>query len=187
MLKRRVRILAARVKLFTMNGVGTMKLRSLAVTIVAACALTGLAGIPPASAQTGWTLCTFPSGTAYCLVPSSHGYPAELSAVGAGPITFTNRYVTPNGNAWWELKSLYTGLCLNWAPQDGNLAYWDSCVPGDGYELFYNHVAGQLINLAGNEIDRQNTYLRPTLCSGLLCGLTVSTTRYTGWVERLPT
>lgn len=163
-----------------------MKFRLLGVLIAAACVLTGLAGIPAASAQTGRNLCTTVSGTAYCLVSSAHGDPAKLSEVDTQPITFINRYVTANGNAWWELQSLDTRLCLNWSPQN-DIVYWDSCVPGDLFELFYNHVAGQLINLAANEINLQDSSLRPTSCSGLLCGLTVVPGRYTGWSEEIPT
>jgi hypothetical protein len=154
--------------------------------VTAAVALMSLTGIPAASAQTGYTLCTNLSGTAYCLVPSAHGYPAYLSEVAAGSIVFINRYVTPNGNAWWELQSVEYGLCLNWAPAgpDGDLVYWDSCQAGDANELFYNHVPGQLINLAGNETFDLESYLQPNVCSGLLCNLSVYTDpAFKEWAE----
>lgn len=169
------------------SSFGTTK-RVAAVT--AAVALLLLTGIPAASAQTGYLLCySLSSGTVYCLEPSAHGSPAYLGAGQA--ILFINRYVTPNGNAWWELESEEYGQCLNWAPADptGNdYLYWDSCQADDANELFYNHVAGQLINLAGNEINHVDSYLQP-LCPATistdLCSLTVSIPVFSQWEETL--
>jgi hypothetical protein len=165
-----------------------LKLRSLATVLVAVFALIALTGIPAASAQSGYTLC---SSNGYCVYEFvAHNYFAEVldtgstsTSAGDEPIAFINRYVTSNGNAWWELNAVGTDQCLNWVLTDQSMVYWDDCVPGDPNELFYNHVAGQLISLAGNEDSGLETYLQPQSPCDTLCVLVVTATPYTGWTE----
>jgi len=148
--------------------------------VIAAVALMGL-GIPAAQAQTSYGVCATQSETIYCLYPETHGSITYVSDEGEGDITFINKYVTANGNAWSEVQA--GGLCLNWSLADNNTVYWDSCQPGDPNELFYNHVKGQLISLAGNEFYDADSYLQPDLCGVFICELEVSTAKYTGWLE----
>jgi hypothetical protein len=158
--------------------------------VTATFALLSLTAISTARAQTDYLLCfNGESGTAFCLTTSAHGSPAYLSEDAGQPITFINRYVTSNGNAWWELQAVETGLCLNWAPAADTGAeqlFWDSCVSGDANELFYNHVAGQLISLAGNEMFNADSYLTPicpAMISTMLCTLVVQVPVWSGWTE----
>ena len=105
-------------------------------------------------------------------------------------ISFINKYTTSNGNNWWELR-LDNGLCLNWdSPADGGIGnvLADSCIAGDPNELFYNHIAGQLINLAGNYYYGEDTWLQWRVCGTTnngeaWCGIFVYPYLYKGWFE----
>lgn len=158
-----------------------MKLRLLGIAILAS-ALT-LVAMPAASAQTivGYSICGYDVDGSGCIAVGGHSQNVETAA-GAGDVfTFINRYVTPNGNAWWEIQSETTGLCINWVNQT-DLTFWDSCVAGDSNELFYTHDVGPIINLAGNLALGHDTYLQPFACGTTTCLVEATDTpAYTGW------
>lgn len=122
-----------------------------------------------ASAATAeYELCTTTTG--YCLWPAPHTDPYYITNYSAiAEVSFINEYTTSDGNAWYEL-STGSGLCLNWGGPSNNFFYADSCQAGDANELFYNHVKGELINLAGNEYYDEDSYLAFYTCSEYAAG-----------------
>lgn len=140
------------------------------------------------------------NGHTFCVDTGTHN--ARLSVttdfVPWAIIEFINPYVTTNGNTWYELEDLNTGLCLNWGGANDptkNFIYADYCHPEDYNELFYNHVQGQLVNLAGNVDLGQSSYLNVGECEspppptlGFQCLLEVDADTptpmgTTGWTE----
>lgn len=159
-----------------------------------------LIGAPAANAQAARVLGPAYGGaneiceTSYCVTPNVHGgiyviesqdfYPNTASTV-----SYLNKYTTPNGNAWYEIKTR-DGGCLNYDPGSlgaGNgsgFVYDDGCRPGDPYELWYTHVKGQFINLGGNEVSHHDTYLFFIDCVDNACALIASNTSpFAGWSE----
>jgi hypothetical protein len=171
-----------------------MKFRVLAVmALVFAFALIGM---PAASAHSNATyassdptyqLCLNNGAVlAYCVWPAPHEDAFLITNYAAiASISFINKYTTSNGNAWYELET-QNGLCLNWDSKN-ELVYSDSCVKGDANELWYNHVAGELINLAGNKFYDADTYLNYEDCitEGMdtYCYLFATDVFFNGWVE----
>jgi hypothetical protein len=148
-------------------------------------AMTALIGASAVSAQTdtpahsnSFYLCANERFGEACLVPASHNTIYTLSANpdSFGTVSFINRYIY-NGHAWWEIRA-NNGLCLN---NVGDVEA-DSCLPGDPFELWYNHDPGLLLNLAGNLRSHIDTYLEPLFRSSPLL-LSVQFVRYTGWCE----
>jgi hypothetical protein len=154
-----------------------------------------LAGAPAASAHTAvvppeniYLVATI-NGIEYCLPNVAHGSQAyvtrDVSVSNCSPIHFTGEYITPNGNAWWELE-MSNGYCLNWDPSN-QYVYSDNCVD-DFNELWYNHNAGQRINLEGNSTTGDDTSLVPNNSDGPINGLYAfplpSYDIYTGWSEQ---
>jgi hypothetical protein len=145
-----------------------------------------MVGMPAANANSTYALC-LNNDRAYCVNAAAHGDMYWITNYAAvAHISFINEYTTSNGNNWWELTT-GGGLCLNWNPRD-HYVYSDSCIAGDANELWYNHVAGQLINLAGNLDTGHDTYLNFGTClyqgSGFYaCPLIATNTPYGGWVE----
>jgi len=146
-----------------------------------------LIGTTAASASTTYNLCP-QVNTTLCVWTGEHNMPAALTNFRTdAQISFINEYTSPNGNRWYELEITQNGECLNWLPN--GYVYLDSCVPLDANELWYNHVAGQLINLAGNEVTGHDTYLQPFEAGCLVngaheaCPIIATNTFYGGWEE----
>jgi hypothetical protein len=164
-----------------------MKLRSL-LAIVPIVLTSALIGAPAASAQSktasaqsdaSYVLCSVYNG--YCLAPGIHNDVYGITDFSTTSISFINEYTTSNGNHWYEIKTS-DGGCLNWDPSN-HYVYDDSCQPSDANELWYNHVAGELINLGGNENTGHDTYLSYGTCSNGACPLGASNTYFNGWSE----
>jgi hypothetical protein len=140
----------------------SMKLKLLGASAMALGLAFGLMGAPAASASGGNQLVVNEAGNVMC-VPSAPPHNTQVNMIeyqsSCATVTYFNEYTTPNGNAWYEIK-LGNGLCLNWDPSGWGV-YADSCIAGDPNELFYTHVSGQLINLAGNEDTGEDTWLQP--------------------------
>jgi hypothetical protein len=134
-----------------------------------------------ASAQSGasYVLCSADNG--YCLAAGIHNDVYAITDFTYTAISFINEYTTPNGNRWYEIQTS-DGGCLNWDPSN-HYVYDDACHSGDPNELWYNHVAGQLINLGGNEDTGHDTYLSHGTCSDGACPLGASNTSFSGWQE----
>jgi hypothetical protein len=186
------RILARSVLAIAATGLG-QRHRSVKIglRLLAAVALVvpfSLLGIPGASASTTYELCLKVNNT-MCVFTGTHNLPSAITNFETdAQISFINEYTTPNGNAWYELEIMQIGECLNWDPANGYV-FDDSCQAGDANELWYNHVAGQLINLAGNEDNDADTYLAPLegkcLFNGAdeACPVAAGTAFYNGWTE----
>jgi hypothetical protein len=160
----------------------------LAVAFALTAAPAAIAGVPPENIY----LVTTINGIEYCLPNVPHGQQAyvtdDVSTSNCSPIHFLGEQVTPNGNAWWELQ-MSNGNCLNWVPYNGTVyytVYSDSCVD-DWNELWFNHNAGQLINLEGNSSTGQDTSLVPNNSSGSINNLYAfpdSDYIYSAWSEQ---
>jgi len=146
-----------------------------------------LTGVSAASAQsitagsvTNPDLCL--ANGAYCLTSAQHGDEYTITDPQyATAISFPYEYTTSNGNRWYEIQTV-DGGCLNWDPSN-KIVYDDSCVPGDPNELWYNHVAGQLINLGGNLDTGHDTWLDYGHCTVGGCVLVASNIYFNGWTE----
>jgi hypothetical protein len=144
-----------------MIGGKSMRFKLLAISALALGLALELMGAPAASAS-GDMLVVSEGGNVLC-VPSSPPHGTEINLIeyssSCAQITYFNKYTTPNGNAWYEMK-LGNGLCLNWLSVNYGV-FADSCIAGDANELFYTHVNGQFINLAGNKVYGEDTWLQP--------------------------
>jgi hypothetical protein len=144
--------------------------------------------VMPAANATSWYYMEIPnpygSGN-LCMATPVHNEVVEVTNyAGCETVTFLNP-TTYNGNTWWEIEAS-NGLCLNMASR--GYLYADSCVPGDYNELWYNHVAGYLLNLEGNLENGTDTFLQIPACPvdippSVACDMAAWPYRYTGWQE----
>ncbi len=146
-----------------------------------------LLGAPAASAASWYYMDVSANGDSLCMAAPTHNdIVLVTNYAGCEAVTFIDP-TSYDGNTWWEIEAS-NGLCLNMVGGSGNdYVYADSCVSGDYNELWYNHVAGQLLNLEGNISNGEDTFLLLGTCDvtgpAESCTMAAWPDTFTGWSE----